>query len=409
MPTIKHQLPKYCKVKVKKKQYAAVHLNGKTVYLGAYGSPESKAAYTRIVAGIKAGTAPYSPSDKESVSIKALVLSFLDHVQGTIADQNYEHHRAAVKELLACCDSDMPAGSFTPSCLKHFRQALINSQRFCRNMVNEYTRRIVFMFMWGIEEELVEANTAAALKAVKQLPEGYPGTYDNPEREDVPDFVIMATLPFMPPTIQAMVKLQRLTGMRPCEVFNMRVGQIDKSSDPELWLYRLPTHKTQKKTKRKKVIPLSKIEQELIAPYLENKNPDAAVFSPRTAIAERNAERRTNRKTKITPSQAARDAARAAKPSKYREFYNKGSYRLAVKYAIAKGNKVLPDDEKIPHWTPYQLRHSAATAMENESGLDEAQALLDHSSANTTKRYAHGRLQKLKELARNRKDVFAEN
>jgi len=27
--------------------------------------------------------------------------------------------------------------------------------------------------------------------------------------------------------------------------------------------------------------------------------------------------------------------------------------------------------------------------MEDEAGLDEAQALLDHSSAQTTKRYAH--------------------
>jgi hypothetical protein len=48
-------------------------------------------------------------------------------------------------------------------------------------------------------------------------------------------------------------------------------------------------------------------------------------------------------------------------------------------------------------------------AMELEAGLDESQALLDHSSANTTKRYAHGRLEKLKELARNRKNVFGDD
>jgi hypothetical protein len=34
--------------------------------------------------------------------------------------------------------------------------------------------------------------------------------------------------------------------------------------------------------------------------------------------------------------------------------------------------------------------------MENESGLDEAQALLDHSSTETTKRYAHARFKKMK-------------
>ena len=65
---------------------------------------------------------------------------------------------------------------------------------------------------------------------------------------------------------------------------------------------------------------------------------------------------------------------------------------------------MLPEDEKIPHWTPYQLRHAAGTAMENEEGLDEAQALLDHASAQTTKRYTHARLKKMKELARKRRN-----
>jgi integrase len=123
-------------------------------------------------------------------------------------------------------------------------------------------------------------------------------------------------------------------------------------------------------------------------------------------MQERNAERRANRKTKPTPSQQVRDKERAAKPSRYREFYDKDSYHQAVGHAITKGNKVLPDNEQIPHWCPYQIRHTAATAMETESGLDEAQALLDHSSAQTTKRYSHARLQKMKELARNRRNPF---
>ena len=105
-------------------------------------------------------------------------------------------------------------------------------------------------------------------------------------------------------------------------------------------------------------------------------------------------------------SQESRDRERAAKPSRYQEFYNKDSYHQAIAHAIAKGNKVLPDNEQIPHWYPYQIRHTAATAMEKESGLDEAQALLDHSSAQTTKRYSHARLQKMKDLARNRRNPF---
>jgi integrase len=191
---------------------------------------------------------------------------------------------------------------------------------------------------------------------VKPLPEGYLGTFESPAREGIPDEVIRRTLPFMPPVLRAMVKVQRLTGMRPGEVFNMRVGEIDRTADSELWLYRLHSHKTEKKTKQKKVVPLGKPEQELLLPYLEGKKPDAAVFSPRTAMVERRTEQRTNRKSKLTPSQEARDTERAAKPPQYQESYNKDSYRQAVGHAIAKGNKVLPDGEKIPHWYPYPLR-----------------------------------------------------
>jgi len=60
----------------------------------------------------------------------------------------------------------------------------------------------------------------------------------------------------------------------------------------------------------------------------------------------------------------------------------------AIEHAIEKGNKVLPDNEKIPHWFPYQLRHSAGTDAEKANGLDCAQALLGHKTANVTKRYA---------------------
>jgi len=366
MPTLKNQPSKYCKLKVGKKQYAVVYSHGKTIYLGAYGSPESRIAYTRFIAENKTEMPPFLTKEEAGVEVEVLALAFLDYAKETLSTVNYGHvnychHRNAVKELLKLYGDNVPADEFKPSDLKLFRQELIRSRRFCRNTINDYVRRIVQIFTWGVEEEYVCPNTALALKAVKPLREGHVGTYDNPAREEVPDDVIKRTLPFMPPAIVAMIKIQRLTGMRPSEVFNMRVGEIDKDSDPELWFYKLPHHKTEKKTKVKKVVPLGKPEQELLTPYLENKKPEAAVFSPGTAMAERNAERKANRKTKITPSQKEKSEARAKKPRRYNEFYNKDSYRVAIDHAIKKANKTLPDDEKIPHWTPYQLRHTTAS------------------------------------------------
>jgi len=66
----------------------------------------------------------------------------------------------------------------------------------------------------------------------------------------------------------------------------------------------------------------------------------------------------------------------------------------------------LPDVQKIPHWTPYAIRHSAGTATEEALGLDKAQALLGHTSANTTKRYAHARLAITEAMAMTRSNPF---
>jgi integrase len=406
MPKLINRNPKLSKLK----KYAVVYFHGKTHYLGLHGSPEALTAYNRFCAEVQSNPTFYLQNGESGVSVGELVAAFLDHAKATLKPPNYTHYRIALMDFLVkLYGDDTPADSFMPSCLKLVRTEMIQSGRLCRGTINDYIRRIVTVFSWGAGEEHVTPSTLAALKAVKPLQEGHPGTFDNEEREDVPDDVISKTLPLLPPMLAAMVQVQRMTGCRPSEIFNMRVGQIDKKSDPDLWLYKPPSHKTQKKTKRKKIVPLGKPEQELILPYLDGKEPAAAVFSPKIAMQERNIERRANRKTKPTPSQRARDKERSTKPSPYREFYNKDSYRNAVGHAIAKGNKVLPDNEKIPHWCPYQIRHTAATAMEQESGLDEAQALLDHSSAQTTKRYSHARLQKMKELARNRRNPFESN
>ena len=69
-----------------------------------------------------------------------------------------------------------------------------------------------------------------------------------------------------------MVQIQRLTGMRPSEVYRMLVGNIDKNRGNGLWYYSPESHKTEQFI-GKKEIPLGKPEQALLAPYLEGKKP----------------------------------------------------------------------------------------------------------------------------------------
>ncbi|MDG3007695.1 tyrosine-type recombinase/integrase [Paludisphaera mucosa] len=46
------------------------------------------------------------------------------------------------------------------------------------------------------------------------------------------------------------------------------------------------------------------------------------------------------------------------------------------------------DAPVVPHWHPHQLRHSAATALRREFGLDVARAASGHTSPAVTLRYA---------------------
>jgi len=404
MPKLQNRPPKYCKMN----KYAVVYVNSKPRYLGLYGSPESKIEYSRFVAELQAN--PHSiffpPAERKHVTVRELTAAFLDQAAASTDQTEYGHCRIIVLDFLdKLYGNDFPVDDFKPRCLKLVRGQMVQSRRFCRRLVNNYTRRIVSIFAWGVEHDLVLETTWRALKTVKSLRKGEEGTRDNEERQPVPDDVIRRTLPFMPPTLQAMVQLQRILGMRPSEIFKMRVGDIDTTRGNGLWYYVPGSYKTSEFV-GKIVFPLGKPEQELIAPYLVGKAPEAAVFSPRTAMQERNTEKRANRKTKISPSQAARDKARATKPPRYSEFYNRDSYRNAIEHAIAKGNKILPGGEKIPHWFPYQLRHAAATAAELAHSDAEAQALLGHRTVNMTKRYSKAQLIQREKLARNRQNPF---
>ena len=402
MPKLKNRPPKY----QQSGQYAVVYHHGKRIYLGFYGSPESQVAYSRFIAESRANPAFYPLKGETSIAVSELAVAFLDNAKATTDPKSYAHYRVIVQDfLLKLYGNDTSVNDFKPSCLKLVRAEMIQSRRFCRQIVNRYARRIVSIFAWGVENELVQETTWRALKTVKPLSEGYPGTFDNEERQPVSDDTIRRTLPFMPLTLRAMVQVQYLTGCRPSEILNMRVGEIDRTRDNGLWYYTPKSHKT-KKYIGKKEIPLGKPEQELIAPYLKGKTPESSVFSPRTAQGERNAERKAKRKTKISPSQVARNKARATKPSRYGEFYLACSYRQAVEYAIEKANRQLSDDEKIPHWYPYLLRHSASTATELAHSDEDAQALLGHRTVNMTKRYSKTQKARREVLAQKRVNPF---
>jgi integrase len=67
---------------------------------------------------------------------------------------------------------------------------------------------------------------------------------EKPPVGPVSDEAVERTLPYLTATVASMVRLQRLTGMRPGEVVLMRAVDIDMG-DPTCWVYRPARHKSQ--------------------------------------------------------------------------------------------------------------------------------------------------------------------
>ena len=106
-------------------------------------------------------------------------------------------------------------------------------------------------------------------------------------------------------------------------------------------------------------------------------------------MEEHRAERRAARRTPMTPSQRARRPKKRPKKAP-RVRYGVDSYGRAITAGIIKANadRAARGEPVIPHWHPHQLRHSAATAMRREFGVDVARILLGHSSVLVTEIYA---------------------
>jgi integrase len=181
-----------------------------------------------------------------------------------------------------------------------------------------------------------------------------------------------------------MIELQRLTGMRPGEVIAMRTIDVDTSG--RIWMYTPESHKTEHHGRVRRIY-LGPAAQEILRPWLRHEL-TAPLFQPREAEAERRDAQRLARKTKVQPSQ--KDRSKWNPKKRAGERYHTTSYNRAITYGIARANQIRAEHDElpIPHWHAHQLRHSAATRLRREFGLDVARAVLGHSSPVVTEVYA---------------------
>lgn len=207
-----------------------------------------------------------------------------------------------------------------------------------RRYVNDHTGRIKRIFKWGVAEELLPASVYHALSVVSGLRRGRTAARETPPVEPVADAVVEATLPHLPEVVADMVRLQRLTGMRPAEVCLLRPCDLDRRGD--VWTYAPSSHKTEHHG-RARVVFIGPKAQGVLLRYLA-RNPETYCFRPCDSEEKRRAARHEAR---VTPPSCGNAPGTNVKRHPKRtagERYETASYRRAIHRAC---DKAFPHPE----------------------------------------------------------------
>jgi integrase len=389
-------------------------VNGRHIYLGKFGSPESRQEYARVLAEAALPAGP--PTASDNVDVKGPLISELLVAYLKFAESYYSNEGQPTKEFRGMLDTVSPlnqlygdtlANEFGPLRLKAVREHLVGRQ-LCRNEVNKRISRLKRVFKWAVSEELISPSVHQALSTVTGLKYGRTSARESEPVKPVDQTTVELTLPFVTPQIAAMIRLQLLTGMRPGEVIVMRPCDIDTGAD--VWIYTPAAHKGRWRGHHR-TIPLGPQAQMQIEPFM-NRPETVFLFSPAEADEYRH-ERRAidrNRKTPVYPCELRarekrKQQARSRKSRRPRgATYTPDSYRRAIEYGVTRSNRERakgdPEAVSINKWSPYQLRHSFATNMRRDYGVEAAQLGLGHARTNIVDVYAEKNLAVIVNIAR---------
>ena len=438
---------------------ALVEINGRRIYLGPYGSAESRRRYQKILASLDApkddaDTPPQTPAQAAQdgvVLVKDVIWRYWSaHVQtyyvkhGQPTSEQSAIH-SALKPLRRLF-GEIDAGTFDHLMLESYRDELIELGMRVTT-INQHVGRVKRAFRWAAKKGLVPASTFGQLQLLEGLRRGRTKAKPPKDVQPVPDDVIQETLPHLSNVVAAMVRFQRLTGCRPGEACMIRpcdverppaaaptgdgdgggddspsvlplrppIGGAKPASRPagdDVWCYQPATHKTEHHGRERRIF-IGPRAQAVLRPWLD-RDPESYCFSPKEAVLPKASD---SGPKPFAPLEREAETARAT--GRRRSCYDKDSYRTAVAYGLvrwarSKGH-TLPVDAKgkakrptiawfasagIPYWTPNQLRHTAGTELRKRYGLDAASTVLGHEDADVTQVYAERDFQKARDIMR---------
>lgn len=385
---------------------AVVTLGGRDIYLGKWRSQASKDEYQRVV-GEWLANGRLLPNENGGLTVAQVALRFWEFAKTYYrkngqATSELDEYRLTIRQLRKLYGST-PAKDFGPLKFKSVQQAMIDSG-LSRGVVNHRMSRLRRIFKWAASEELVPPSVFHGLTAVEGLRKGRTVAREPEPVVPVTDAVVEATIPYLQPIVADMIRFQRFTGCRPAEVCIVRPCDLDMSG--EIWIYRPDSHKTEHHG-RDRVICIGPKAQDVLRPYLLRPS-ESYCFSPIDSERRRRAEMHERRRTPLSYGNRP-GTNRKRKPKREPgDRYTTNTYRRAVHRAVDLANRKRKKEaekagvapELLPKWSPNRLRHTAATEIRREFGLEAAQVTLGHASADVSQIYAERDLTLAAEVAR---------
>ncbi|MFV2070498.1 MAG: tyrosine-type recombinase/integrase [Pirellulales bacterium] len=377
MPRLPKSPPKYRHHKATGQ--AVVTIDGKDFYLGPWRSKASRCEYDRLIGEwMQNGRSlpRNSACDTTVVEVFSAYLKFA----GTYYVKNGEPTREVglvkdVSRFVVPLYGRTAATEFGPLALKSVRQRMIEAGHGRRN-INKNVDRIRRAFKWAAAEEMIPPSVPQALAMVPGLRQGRSEARETAPVQPVADDIVELTIDHLPDVVADMVRFQRLTGCRPGEVCILRPRDVERSGG--VWRFRPESHKTEH-FGRPRVILIGPKAQAILRPYLL-RSETAYCFSPQDSEKSRRAAAHDQRTTPLSCGNRP-GTNRKRKPRRApRDQYTNDSYRRAIHRACGRAG--------IDRWSPNRLRHSAATEIREKYGLEAAQTVLGHASADITQVYA---------------------
>ncbi|MCC6492158.1 MAG: site-specific integrase [Pirellulales bacterium] len=408
MPRLSQAVPKYQKHRASGQ--AVVTINGRDYYLGPHGATASKVEYDRLITEwLASGRSASYGTPAQSLTVVEMLADYVTWAAsryGKDTRGEYGHIIRCVKPLKELYGRTS-AADFGVLEFKTVRHSIAQGKR-SSGYVNEIMRRIVAAFKWAAGEGKLPASVPQNLAIIPGLRKGEANLPEPEPIGPVDDAVIDATLPHLPDVVADMVRLQRLTGMRPAEVCILRPCDLDRSGD--VWVYKPAKHKTEHHG-RERLILIGPKAQAILLRYLARGSEDYC-FRPCDSEAKRRAARHAARRTPLScgnkPGSNRRIRPRTSPgnrytPSTYRRAINRACDKAfphpTLGYALRSAFTAEQEAELVKwqsdlRWSPNQLRHTAATEVRRQFGLEAAQIVLGHSKADVTQVYAERDLEK---------------